>query len=191
MTKARIILGIFILLVTTFGFLSIIYFHQFQSGDSNESDQHQVNLLIYHASSTEFNPNGSIKSKMTAPKATHTPFQNVTLITKPQLVVYSDKRIPWHVQADHGRMKQGSKVAYLWGHVLIHQDQSADSPATTITTSALTFYPDRSFATTRRFTTISRPGFKLKAKGMTVNFKSGVLTTHSQTQGTYIPNKPI
>ena len=76
-------------------------------------------------------------------------------------------RVPWYITAEHGKTKNGSKRVYLWGHVVIHQPPKKGYPETTIYTSKLTVYPQKSMAKTKERVKIKRPGTLIKGKGMT------------------------
>jgi lipopolysaccharide export system protein LptC len=145
------------------------------------------NLYIVDSTLVEFGDNGLIKSKITSSKVTHYDEQNTTVMVKPRILIYTAKRVPWHISAANGKMVHGTKVAYLWGNVLVHQPARPNAPETTIKTSKLTYYPDRHLAETNEEATIIRPDMQLRAKGMKANLKKGTIITKSKTRGIYVP----
>lgn len=145
------------------------------------------NLIVLNTSFRSFTPTGELHFKLFSPKAIHYPEKNSTVILKPQLIFYSDKRNEWRITADNALAQDGDNVVSLWGNVKIIQPKTTDSPETTITTTEITLYPKRSYAKTDQYVTINRENSTLRSKGMTVDFKKGILTTKSKTRGTYDP----
>ncbi len=189
MSPKSIIIGMILILAACLSTALMLHYNKEKhSGSLKKKQQKDPNLIVLNASFRNYNSNGLVSSFMSAPKVIHYPEKNTTVMVKPKLKVYTKKRIPWYIDADNGLANKGNKVITLWGHVTMHQPGQAGSPKTTITTSKITFYPKRSYADTDQLVTIVRPGTKLQSKGMTVNFKTGVLTTKSQTRGTYDVN---
>lgn len=135
----------------------------------------------------EYNNQGLLHSELQTPKIMHYPHNNAARFQKPTMMIYTSEHIPWYVSADNGKSQNGIDWVYLWGHVVVHQPQEPNNPETTIKTSAMTFYPRKSYAQTDENVTITRPGSIVKAKGMNADFKKGIITLLSHSRSIYVP----
>ncbi len=149
----------------------------------------QLDAYMNNAHFTEYNQQGQVHSTLASPNVSHYQQNSIAFFNKPNIMFYTQTRIPWHINADHGKTKQGSKQVYLWGHVVIHQPPKKGYPETTIYTTKLTVYPQKSLAKTKQNVTIKRPGTLIKGRGMTANFKTGTYQLLSQSQAFYSPKK--
>jgi len=135
----------------------------------------------------EYDSQGLLHSHLQTSKIKHYPHNNAARFEKPNMMVYTNEHIPWYVSAEHGNSQNGVNQVNLWSHVVVHQPKEPNNPETTIKTSAMTLYPRKSYARTNRNVTITRPGSTVKAKGMTANFKKGIITLLSRSRGIYVP----
>ena len=176
-------------LILTSGSVVLLFRHtQNHSAKIPEAHlQHQPDLIILNSTTSSYDQKGLLKSELTAEKTVHFDFQNSTIMTQPRMVIYTENRSLWNIRADRGYMIDGSQVIYLKGHVVLQTPHTATSTKTTITTSKLTYYPERSFAKTNQNVTILRPGAALSATGMTADLKKGILITQSKTRASYDP----
>lgn len=148
-----------------------------------------INTFMSNAIYTQFDELGHIHSRMQTPNMKHYEKKDSSFFIKPVILMYTSNRIPWHITSDYGKSQSGTTKVYLWGNVVLHQRQLKGHPETTILTSALTVYPKRSFAETNRKVTIYRPGSVVKGKGVTANFKTGILKLLTRSRGIYEPSK--
>src|SRR3990167_3141447 len=146
---------------------------------------HEPDSFMQDVSYYEYDSHGALHSHLSTPKIIHYSNKNAAQFEKPNVMVYTDKHIPWYISAEHGKSKQGVDWVYLWENVVIHQPEAPNNPQTTIKTSAITFYPMKSYAETYRDVTITRPGSIVQAKGMTADFKKGIITLLSHSRGVY------
>lgn len=155
---------------------------------AKRTPKEKPDLIVLNSTTYRYNKEGLLKDEIFAEKTLHYNEDNLTVVIKPKMTLYTEKRIPWTISADTGRSLDGDKVFYLTGHVRLYQASSPGSPETTITTTALTYYPRQSVAITAEEVTIIQPRAQLLACGMRVNLKKGILTTRSKTRATYDPN---
>ena len=146
-----------------------------------------INAFMTNATYTQFNKLGQIHSRIQTPNMEHYAKNDTSFFIKPVFLIYTDDRVPWHVKSDYGKSQNGTKKVYLWGNVVLHQPQLEDHPETTILTTALTIYPKRSFAKSNQEVTIYRPGSVIKGKGVTANFKTGIIKLLTHSRGVYEP----
>ncbi|ACJ20670.1 LPS export ABC transporter periplasmic protein LptC [Coxiella burnetii] len=146
---------------------------------------HRPNAFMRDVNYYQYDEGGLLHSHLVSPLITHFPYQNSFQFTRPHYLIYTDKRIPWNITANSGKSQQGIKRIYLWDHVKVHEPPQPTEPETTITTSMLTLFPERSFAKTNDPVTITRPNAVIKATGMTSNLKKGLVHLLSHSRGVY------
>ena len=147
-----------------------------------------INAFMTNATYTQFNKLGQLHTRMQTPNMEHYTENDTSFFIKPRILIYTSNRIPWHIKSDYAKSKHGMKKVYLWGNVVLHQPQLENYPETTILTSTLTVYPKRSFAETDQEVTIHRPSSVIKGKGVTANFKTGIIKLLEQSRGVYEPS---
>lgn len=133
---------------------------------------------------THYDKNGDIQSKLYSPKIIHYNENDKAHLEKPSLTMHTVDKQTWIITADQGTSLNGSKQINLQDNVKVQRIKDA-SHINTLTTTALTAFPDRQFAQTDQAVTIVQPGSIVKAVGMTANLKTGDITLLSQTQGIY------
>ena len=150
-----------------------------------------INAFMTNAVYTQFNKLGQLQTRMQTPNMEHYAKHDTSFFVKPTILIYTSDRIPWYVKSDYGKSQNGTIKVYLWGSVVLHQPQMIDHPETTIYTKALTVYPKRSFAETNEDVTIHRPGSVVKGKGVTANFKTGIIKLLTESRGIYEPTDEV
>ena len=83
----------------------------------------------------------------------------------------------------------GQVEVNLWGHVKLRQIGNENSPETLILTKALTFYPQKSYVTSKEEVEIHQPGSQVKGKGIEADFKRGIVRILSESRGIYAGQK--
>ncbi len=141
-----------------------------------------------HATLTEYDEQGDIKTVLTAESATHLEPSGTTHFTKPFIITYTKDRTPWHIRADTGTSDKNGHQIIFQHHILIHALPTARHPETRITTEELTIVPKESRAFTDQPVTLSRPGIVIHGVGLTANFKTGEYQLHSQSEAVYQPS---
>lgn len=136
---------------------------------------------------TQYDNQGQVHMTMYTPQMTHYAQDNTSYFDKPEVLAYSQQRIPWTIQAVNGKAIHDGQQVDLWGDVKIHQTPQPQYPETTITTTAMTIYPHRSYAETNEAVTITRPDTRIDAVGMQADFKAGIFKLLSSVRGTYEP----
>jgi len=189
MNIKNLVLAIFFSMALISSILLLLQYHHHNPYLSTPNrHKSQPDIYVTDATFSDYDKNGLLKYHLKTPKALHFPEENVTAITQPNMVVYTNQRVPWRTTSDKGLLKRGKKIIYLSGNVVIHQIEQINNPETIIKTNQLTIFPDRSFADTNQNVTIIRPFGELQSRGMTLNYKKGVLLTKAQTRGVYVSN---
>ncbi len=136
---------------------------------------------------TQYDNQGQVHMTMYTPQVSHYSKDNTSYFDKPEVLAYSQQRVPWTIQSLHGKSIHDGEQVDLWGDVKIHQIPQPHSPETTITTTAMTIYPHRSYAETKQAVTIARPDMQIDAIGMQADFKAGIFKLLSTVRGIYEP----
>src|SRR3990167_6842018 len=179
-SKLVIIGGLILAIASLYAIVQQHRHTQYRARHTAHPLKKRPDLIVMNSTTYSYNKEGLLKSEITAEKTLHYNEGNLTVVIRPRMIAYTEKRIPWHISADEGRSIDGDKIIHLKGHVRLYQPDAPTSPETTITTTELTYYPSQSVATTDEDVTIVRPGAKLFAHGMRVNLKKGMMITKSR-----------
>lgn len=139
---------------------------------------------------TQYDNQGQIHMTLYSPKVNHYTQNNSSDFEKPEVLAYNQNRIPWTIRADRGTSLRDSDQVDLQGNVIIHQPPQDQNPETTITTTAMSIYPHRSYAMTDQPIVIVRPDTRVTAVGMQADFKQGIFKLLSSVKAIYVPAKP-
>ncbi len=151
------------------------------------TQQKTVDGYIIEAHYTQFDPQGLVHSRLYTPKMTHFAQDKTSYFDRPEVIGFSNQRIPWTVNAPQGKVIDDGVEINFWGGVKVHQAPELNFPETTILTTSVTIFPHRSFAETDQEVTIIRPDTFIQANGMEVYFKEGIFKLLSAVRGTYVP----
>lgn len=134
---------------------------------------------------THFDQEGTIQSKLYSPKIVHYSENDRSLLKNPTLEMHTLDHQTWIITADSGTSLHGAKEILLQEDVKVQRIKVLQNSLSTMTTTALTAYPDRDFAETDQPVTIIQPGSVVKSVGMTANLKTGDINLLSQAQGVF------
>lgn len=133
------------------------------------------------------NKQGTPSLKLVAPKMVHYMQNDSTEIKNPIVTVYRNSPNPWKIHSDFAKTTKGISEILFWNHVVIHHLQDQDNPATTMTTSTLTVFPDKQTAQTDQPVTIKQPDTTVEAIGMIADMNDGTIKLLSKAKGEYVP----
>jgi len=140
---------------------------------------------IYH----DYTKTGELRARLTSPSMLHYKEQNSSYVEQPNALIYTSKRIPWYVTADHGISKDGTNWIYLWGNVVIHQPITGGHPDTKITTTSMIIHPKTETAETDQPVTITQPDTQIQGIGLNADFKHNTFNMKSKPHGYYQPSQ--
>lgn len=132
------------------------------------------------------NAQGNPASRFSAVRMVHYPYQDTTLTTQPNLVIYVNDEQPWTITANHGKAIEGSNSIQLWDNVKFHQPAGSDKPASTVLTESFTYWPNRQFGETDKPVTLLQPGVKVTAVGLTANTITGKVDLLNEVRSSYV-----
>ena len=135
-----------------------------------------------------FDRTGLFSGRIITPMLTHREENDQSNFKTPNVLFYTDKRVPWYITAERGTSTGGIKTILLQDNVKLYQPPQAHLPETTILTPSLTINPQTHFAHTNDAVDIFRPNSKLTGVGMNANFKTNEMTILSKTRSIYQPD---
>lgn len=168
--------------------ISAIILHHAQSKTPPEP-KNTIDTFVNRASYVSYNKLGQLNTSLTAAKAIHIKNEKTTYFSQPNMLTYTEDRVPWHIKANHAKSDDDMHQVFLSGHVIIHQLDQHNSPETTIKTTELTVFPQQSIAKSQAYAFIYREGSVMHGKGLFANLKTGKYELLSQSEGIYIPEQ--
>lgn len=144
-----------------------------------------MNAYMKNLTVTQYDSLGHIQSYLTTSQMKQYANNNTIYFVKPHLLIYTDKKIPWEIDADQGTSMNGNEVIKLSGNVKLHQLSKNHNQETTVLTRELTYYPKTSFAETDQAVTIQQAGSLVKGTGAKADLKKGIIKFLSSSRGVY------
>ncbi len=188
MNKKLIFLTIALLLaagVTTWFALQIV-----KNTDKQYSSQsHNPDGIAIEVTYKEMDKNGLVANIIYTPKVTHYPYQNSSIFLKPDIIITNPNKQPWHITADHGNSKYGTKIVNLVGNVKLHQKPGPNNKELTINTTKATIYIQTKFVKTNQPVTILQPGSTITAVGATADLNKKIVNLLSHVKEIYVPDE--
>lgn len=153
-------------------------------GDSNNQPS-TPDAYMTDVSYTQFDQQGQWRTRLDSPKIVHYAEQDTATLETPQLISRTPDQLTWVITADHGKSQQGLKVINLTDNVKIQRTKDSTKQTTTLTTTAMTAYPEQKFAKTDQPVKIVEPGITMNATGLTADLNTGDINLLSGVQGSY------
>ncbi len=206
-TRSYYLLGL--ILVGIFGIWLVVQVTQ-DDVIQRKLDPDTPEAYATHLVLSELDNQGNVKSRYYADKAIRYP-NNITDLTVPRAILYNTTddgvsdtldiggmlavngnsqthhtKPPWVINAEHGQLREGGDVLFLWGNVHISQAKSNTNLGTVLVTSELTYYPKTRLADTAKPVEIKQSNSnQVNAVGMKANLNTGEITFLSQMRGRY------
>lgn len=150
-----------------------------QSSSSSEND---IDFYVIKAKSTQFQPDGKLAHSMTSEKLEHLKSSDITLLSKPDLLLYRGTELPWHVQSERGEVAPEGTQVELIDAVRVARTDAKGRP-TILTTSRLTVFPDKEYAQTEQAVRIEAANGVTTAQGMKAYLNDGRMLLLSNVRG--------
>ncbi|KPJ67089.1 MAG: hypothetical protein AMJ43_05990 [Coxiella sp. DG_40] len=119
---------------------------------------------------TKMDVNGQVHNVINTPKLIHYPYLDSSTFQNPDIIIINPHGQPWHITADHGNSKYGTKEIRLFGNVKLQQKAGPSNKKLTIMTSAATAYLHEKYIVTNQPVTILRSEKLLKARADTIKY---------------------
>ncbi|AJC50351.1 LPS export ABC transporter periplasmic protein LptC [Coxiella endosymbiont of Amblyomma americanum] len=182
-----IILIILVFFTTT---LTLYNFSFHKKKPSVKQLNYQPDVFMRKINYCQYDDFGRLRSHLISFFILHFPHKNSSFFIAPHYLFYTNKHI-WVINAIYGKSQNETSGVYLWKHVKIYElsqttktkTTHSNSQNTTITTQNIMIFPSCLFARTDQLVTIVRPNLIIKATGMIINLKNGVINLLSNTCG--------
>ncbi len=148
-----------------------------------------IDLFMTSAHIKNFRLDGTLASQLISSKITHQTSQKKTFFQKPNMTIYSKKKPPWKIIADHGSRKDKSQITHLWGNVVLTQKHQSPPYLTTIKTQDLLYYPNQNQAISTTLTHYTRNQLHINGVGVKVDFKTNQVRIQRQSFFHFTPKK--
>ena len=136
---------------------------------------------------SEYNNKGQLQARIFSSNMKYYEQTQSIHFDKPKILVYTKKRKPWGITAEFGESLNDNQQIHLWKNVTLHQSKHKGNAETTINTSELTIYPQKSYAESQREVTIHHLNAVAQGKGVQADFKNGIIKLLAQSRGLYVP----
>jgi len=149
-----------------------------------EAEPREVDFFVINARRVQFNADGSLHSQLVSPKVEHLLKTEVSLLKKPDLLLYQDNPQPWRVQSEQAQVSPDGKQVELIDKVRIsrHDDRNRDI---LVTSAQMTLFLEDDYATTDAPVRIETIQGVTTGTGMQAWLKERQLNLLSTTRGQY------
>ncbi|MET1079200.1 MAG: LPS export ABC transporter periplasmic protein LptC [Pseudomonas sp.] len=144
--------------------------------------ENAIDFYVVGANTVQYQANGSLHYEMTAERLEHIKASDVTLMTRPDLLLYRGTALPWHVSSAHGEAGPQGKQVELIDDVRVERTDAKGRP-TILTTTRLTVIPDKEYAQTEQAVRIEAANGVTTAQGMKAYLNDGRMLLLSNVRG--------
>ncbi|MFC0711688.1 LPS export ABC transporter periplasmic protein LptC [Azorhizophilus paspali] len=129
------------------------------------SDDRAIDFYATNAYTLQYQAEGKLHYEMTAEKVEHLKTSEITLLTRPDLLLFRGTPIPWHVRSERGEVSPAGDQVELVDAVRVERTDTQGRP-TILTTSHLSVFPEREYAETQQPVKIEAANGVTTAVGM-------------------------
>ncbi|QDF66003.1 LPS export ABC transporter periplasmic protein LptC [Shewanella sp. SNU WT4] len=149
--------------------------------------QEQPDFVADNLKSVEFNPDGTVSSRVSALHMEHFNQTQTTFFTEPVYQLYPENSDDqWQLHAKQGSLDKLTGKVTLENDVII-EALAPNEPIQTLTTSYLELNLNTMIMTSDRDIAIQGTGFTVKGKGLYADLNTQTIELKSQIEGTYEP----
>ena len=150
----------------------------------HDPDSIAENLLV-----RQFDEEGRVKYRLTAPYLEHFPDDDASELKKPTLTQYRPDAAPVTVSGDNARVTRKGEVVFLWDDVKVVRAATVDRPEAVARMPNLTVHPDDGIAFTQSPVEITEDKSWVKGVGMRLDNNTSTFELQSQVTGLYYPRR--
>lgn len=153
------------------------------SGKPAQGDaQNAIDFYAINATTLQYQADGKLHYELTTAKVEHVNASDITLLTHPDLLLYRDSELPWHVRSERGEVApQGAEVELI-DQVRVERTDAKGRPII-LSTSRLTVFPEKEYAQTRQAVRIDAANGVTTAQGMKAYLNDGRMLLLSNVRG--------
>jgi len=137
----------------------------------------------------QFNEKGELIHHLKTSLLTHIPENDKHYLLKPLILAAEEKQPVWKIESEQAVAVNGGDQIHFTKKVVIHQKADNKTPARTIRTEAITYYPQTKKAVTPLLVTMEQPGISIQSIGMNAWLDEKKVQLLHQARGRYVPAK--
>ncbi len=149
-------------------------------------NRHDPDYFIDNFEALRYNPDGSLRYRLTASRLTHYPDTDSADLTTTRLISYSRNSGPVTLTGDQAHTTAQGKRVDMTGHVEVTRPSNTRQGTLYVRTQALTIYPDDQTATTRAPVVIDTDHLHLTGTGMDFDQANHILKLHANVRARYV-----
>ena len=155
---------------------------QFLGERPSDGTENPIDFFVENARTRQFQIDGLLRYELTTERLEHIKSSDVTLLTQPDLLLYKNGELPWHVRSERGEVSpQGTQVELI--DAVRTERTDARGRQTILTTSRLSVFPEREYAETEQAVRIETVNGVTTANGMQAFLNDGRLLLLSNVRG--------
>lgn len=154
-----------------------------------ETLESSIDATITHLTVSQFDSQGVLTNRLTAPRMQHIPKDNIHLFKSPHITVTQKGEPSWEISSLRAKSFQGGQHILFSKHVLVHQNQGDKTQESTLKTEEVTYFPKEKLASTKLFVTFEQPGNLIESTGMNAYLDEKRVELLHQARGSYVPAK--
>lgn len=165
----------------------IIFIYLTQNTTHKETrKKYKLNEFVDHAQFVTYSRSGQVRLRVTATRINH--YHNLSKFFSPIAMIYTKSGTPWKISSQTATSKKNGKSIHFSGDVIIEEIGLKQIVITRITTTKLTVYPSRSFASTNQPVRVNRDNMTLTGVGLEADLKLGKYKIIKDAKAHFIPH---
>ncbi|HLD68920.1 MAG TPA: LPS export ABC transporter periplasmic protein LptC [Pseudomonas sp.] len=145
-------------------------------------EENAIDFYVLKANTLQYQADGKLHYEMTADKLEHIKASDITLMNRPDLLLYRGTALPWHVRSLRGEVSPQGQQVELIDEVRVERTDAKGRP-TILTTSRLTVIPEKEYAQTQQAVRIEAANGVTTAQGMKAYLNDGRMLLLSNVRG--------
>lgn len=149
-----------------------------------DSDDTTIDFYMTNSHTVQLNSEGLLHYEFAAERVDHVQETDVSLMTRPDLLLHRGSELPWHIRGLRGEAGPDGNEIQLFDDVRVERTDARGRPFL-LTTQHLTYLPDTDHAFTDLAVRIDSAQGVTTAKGMKAQLKQGTMQLLSTVRGKY------
>ncbi len=154
----------------------------FSERPARPGSENAIDFYVVGAKTVQYQADGKLHYESTTAKVEHVKATDVTLLTRPDLLLYRGSELPWHVRSERGEVAPEGSEVELIDQVRVERTDAKGRP-TILTTSRLTVFPEKEYAQTQQAVRIDAANGVTTAQGMKAYLNDGRMLLLSNVRG--------
>ena len=112
------------------------------------TEDNSIDFFAQDTHTMQFTEAGALNYELTSPRIEHTQHDDITVLLKPDLLLFRGTELPWHISSERSEVSPEGAEVELIKNVRIERTDEHGRP-TILTTEQLTYVPDTEYAHTK------------------------------------------